>query len=292
MLYVLAVVNPKAGAKSKKNLEDLINSSFNEFAEVDFLYWQSVNENITENVKKQLNNKSYDIVMACGGDGTVNCVAQALLNRKEKLAILPLGSGNGLALHLKIPLNIEKALNVAKNGKEIEIDAVQINSNYFFCTAGVGYDAHVAHLFANESKRGFFTYLKIVLKSFFTYKPKQYIIQCDNAEYKTDAFFITIANANQWGNNVKVAPLANISDNLLNIVVLKPFLIYHLPLLAIRLLSNSFHLSKKVLNYTAKTVVIKTDDKEIKGHYDGEPVIFPSEIVCQNENKALKVIVP
>jgi YegS/Rv2252/BmrU family lipid kinase len=292
MISVLVVINPKAGTKTKKNLEEIIKKFFEGKGIVEFLYWQSADEDITEKVKRQIRNRQYDTVVVCGGDGTVNRVSQALLYGKEKLAIIPIGSGNGLARHLNIGMNIKKALKVAIYGKVKEIDAVRINENYYFCTAGVGFDAQVAHLFANAEKRGLLTYVRMVLVSFFNYKPKNYFIKCDDIEFKTEAFFITVANANQWGNNVKVAPLANISDGLFNLVILKSFKWYHLPSIAFRLLTNSFHLSKRVLNLTGKVVSIKFEDKEIQGHFDGEPVMFSEKVVCRIENKALKVIVP
>ncbi len=292
MLSALVVINPKAGTKQKKNLENLILNSIKSKYTVEFLYWELAEENIIEKIIKQINYKLYDIVIACGGDGTINRVGQALINRKEKLAIIPLGSGNGLARHLQISMNIKKALKLVIKGKVAEIDAVRINNNYYFCTSGVGYDANVAHLFANAGKRGIFTYIRMVLVSFFSYKPERYIIKCNENEFIIEAFFITVANANQWGNNVVVAPLADISDGLLDIVVLKSFKWYNIPSMFYRLMTKSFHLSKKVLYNKCTAVFIKKEAVEIKGHFDGEPVVFQAEIAYNVENKVLKVLVP
>jgi len=289
---ILFVINPISGIKRgldyNKYIKFLNDNNYN----VDTIFWQSANEDITEIVKNSLNNKNYEIVVVFGGDGTINKVGRALLFRKEKLCIIPVGSGNGLARYLGIPLNVDKAIKLCISGKVKAIDAVKVNNDYFFCTSGIGYDAYVAHLFAKSKRRGLFTYVKVVIKSFLKYKPDSYIVEFDEDKLQTKAFFITIANTNQWGGGVKVAPDANISDGILNVVIFLTFKWYNILWLAFLLLSGQLNKTRNVKEYKVNKVILRSNLQILEGHYDGEPVIFPSELKYECVNKALKVLVP
>ncbi len=291
-MEILVVVNPKAGTKRKKALKQKIVDYLTTLCKVEVVYWESANEDITAKILNKLKYGEYSYVVSIGGDGTVNRVARALIGRKEALLIIPMGSGNGLARHLKIPMNPLKAAQLLVKGKTVAIDAVRLHDDYYFCTAGVGFDAHVAHLFANAGKRGLSTYVRMVLRSFFAYKPQSYTIVHRDQKTQLQAFFITIANANQWGNNVKVAPQANISDGKLEFIALLPFKWYHLPGLVYKLFCGKFHLSSGVFSAQSESFVLISNEAMQKGHYDGEPVMFPSEIVFESMHQSLHVVVP
>lgn len=291
MKKILAVVNPIAGKKKKIEPELLANEILRNEADIEWIYWHLPEIDITKKVNEKLNQSKYDIVAVFGGDGTVNRIARVLVNRPENLLIIPIGSGNGLARHLQIPLNCSSALRLAIEGKPTFIDVAKMNNETFFCTAGLGFDAFIAHRFAHAKKRGYYTYIKMVLKEFFRYKSQSYIITFDNDKIELKAFFITIANANQWGNNVKVAPHAQINDGLLEFVALKPFKWFEIPMLVIRLFKNSLHQSQKVENIQTSKIEIRTKNETNYAHFDGEPTIMPASIHFSILPRALKVIV-
>ncbi|MGQ9848051.1 MAG: diacylglycerol/lipid kinase family protein, partial [Bacteroidales bacterium] len=176
MKRILAVVNPIAGKKRKINPEQLVQDVLPNSIFVEWLYWSSVEMDIGLETINRLNSNSFDMVMVFGGDGTVNRIAQIMLHRKEALLIIPLGSGNGLARHLKIPMNPKKALLLALHGRIKQIDAAKINNQFYFCSAGLGFDALVAHKFAHAGSRGLKTYVKVVVNNFFNYKLNEYTI--------------------------------------------------------------------------------------------------------------------
>ena len=163
------VINPNAGTKRKLNIIEFIKCNFSNNVAYDFIVWK--NKDDFESVKDQILKGKYTIVVACGGDGTVNQVASVIINTSIALGILPLGSGNGLARSNKIPLDLKKALHLIYVGQSKKIDSAIINHNYFFCTAGIGFDAHIANQFALSTKRGFITYFSTTVKEFFGYKP-------------------------------------------------------------------------------------------------------------------------
>jgi YegS/Rv2252/BmrU family lipid kinase len=289
---ILVVINPVAGKKHKINPSELVEQEIGDKASVEYLLWESAEMDITKAVHEKINALSFDIVMAMGGDGTVNRVAQALIGRNESLLIIPMGSGNGLAHHLHVPMNLKKAIQLSLTGKTATIDTAKINNLNYFCSAGVGFDALVANKFATSGSRGFLKYLKISIIEYFTYKPKIYKINYDQNFLETKAFFITVANANQWGNNIRVAPTSHINDGMLQLVILKSFSWINLPKLIVRILSGTFHKSSEVLTFNAKSVHIERSSESKEAHFDGEPVLLDSKIEISINPSSLKVIIP
>src|SRR5208283_3527302 len=155
---------------------------------------------------KQLVDMNYGRIVAVGGDGTVNEVAKALVDTPTVLGIIPSGSGNGLARFLKIPMRIEDSVYLQNVGKILSIDYGRINNEPFFCTCGVGFDAHIGNKFAKSANRGFFSYVKETYHAYFHYKPLKYTIKIDGEKIKTRAFLITVANAGQYGNDAYISP--------------------------------------------------------------------------------------
>lgn len=158
-------------------------------------------------------------IIVCGGDGTVNQLANAVQGLDVNIGIIPMGSGNGLALAAKIPKKIDKALQVIFNGKADYIDSFLINNQFSCMLCGIGFDAQVAHDFALQKKRGLPTYIKQSAKNFFSAKTYPIDITIGSDTLSTDVFFISIANSNQFGNHFTIAPKASLQDGLLDIVV-------------------------------------------------------------------------
>ncbi len=213
------------------------------------------------NFRKDLRNLEL-LIVAVGGDGTVNEVARGLLEAQKAqqaqaeakieasnstaLGIIPRGSGNGLARHLGIkPLN--KIQNFAPTSTSL-IDHATINNHPFFCTAGIGFDALVSKKYAenNTHKRGALKYIKTALKSYFSYKPEKYLITINGKTHERTAFLITFANASQWGNNGYIAPMADISDGLIDVAIVKKFPITAVPRLIYQLMTKKLHKSPYV----------------------------------------------
>lgn len=287
----LAVVNPISGTKNKVNPETLVFETLGSKVNVDWLYWSSADMDIITAIRQKLEQKKYEIVIVFGGDGTVNHVAQALVGHDEAMLIIPMGSGNGLARHLRIPMNYKKALKLALNPVIKKIDVASINGQFFTCSSGVGFDATIAYYFAHSKVRGFFTYFKLVLKWFFKYHCDTYQIEIDDKKLNEKAFFITVANANQWGNNIKVAPQAIIDDGQFDVVILREFKWYHVPILVIKLLIGKINSSKHCMSIKANKVNIFTSKPTVYAHYDGESVELNTPLSFTITKQLLHVVV-
>jgi len=283
------IINPISGGIDKAPVFELIRKHFPATINYEIIVWEHPEQK--DDIIKKIRTTNFDIVIAAGGDGTINQVAQAVLDTTSTLAIIPLGSGNGLARHLKIPLDTKKAIELIGNGKKNKIDVCTVNGNYFFCTSGIGFDALIGKLFAACKTRGYFTYLKLVFSNFINYKPLTYTLIVDEKTVNTKAFLITMANAGQYGNNVYIAPQADISDGLIDIVVVKPFKLWQSILIAKKLFNKTLHLSKYVEIYTGKNIVVNRDALG-PVHFDGEPAEMGTVLRYQIQQCAIEVIVP
>ncbi len=281
------IINPKAGVKKKINLEEFIKLHFSSTIPFDIIEWKDKDD--FASVKKQVLNGHYTIAVACGGDGTVNAVAATVVNTTIALGILPLGSGNGLARSNGVPMDLKKALEVIAKGATKKIDSGLINGNPFFCTAGVGFDAHIADKFASSTKRGFSTYFKTTVQEYFSYQPNNYLIKVDDAVKQTQAFLITIANAGQWGNNVYIAPNAVIDDGILHVSILKPFSKLAIPSVTAKLLSKKIHQSNYFESMDGKHIEIKFRG-QLPAHYDGEPLLANETITISVNPLSLAIV--
>lgn len=172
-------------------------------------------------LRQQIAEQGITHIIVCGGDGTVNQVAAALLQLNVYIGIIPMGSGNGLAFAAGIPKKISRALDIVFTGKPIATDGFYINGHFSCMLCGLGFDAQVAHNFARQKKRGLATYARQTIKHFLHARPYPFKISFQNISIQTEAFFISIANSNQFGNHVTIAPRASISDGLLDVVIVK-----------------------------------------------------------------------
>lgn len=284
---VAFVINPNAGVKKKIDVIEFIKTHFSNNISYDLIVWK--NKDDFESIKQQILTGNYTIVVACGGDGTVNQVASVVVNTAMALAIFPLGSGNGLARSNRIPLDLKKALQVIERGTTKQIDSATINQYPFFCTAGVGFDAHIANEFATSTKRGFVTYFKTTVKEFFSYSPNLYKINIDGKIIETKAFLITVANAGQWGNDVYIAPEAELSDGILNISILKPFSNFAIPLIGMKLFSKKIHTSISLQSEKGKQIEIEFNG-ELPVHFDGEPIRASNKLSIKIIPSSLQVV--
>lgn len=232
-----------------------------------------------------------DVVVAVGGDGTVSEVAQGLVGSDRILGIIPSGSGDGLALHLGISRNPEKALRTLCGMCIVNMDCGTVNGRYFFCTTGVGLDAVVASRFAEAPKRGLRTYISEAWKTWKHFVPEKYEIDVDGKKWVGPAVFVTVGNANQWGNGARITPAASVTDGLLDVTVVKPFRTAEVPALAARLMTGKVQGSRRTVCFRGAHVTIRREN-EGPAHYDGDPCVFGTLIEAAAVPAALRVAVP
>jgi YegS/Rv2252/BmrU family lipid kinase len=266
---ILFVINPVSGNKPKEFILKLIEEKFTEeHYKVKTIFTRFAGE--ATSIVKNFSQKGYQKVVAVGGDGTVNEVASAIANTDAVLGIVPLGSGNGLARHLKVPLKTSKALDLLKTGNSKQIDYGKINDQKFFCTTGVGFDAHIGHVFSKMEGRGFGNYIKATFSEFRNYKPKRYEITMNGTTIMRDAFLITFANASQYGNNAHIAPKADIQDGKLEVAILRSFPLITAPGIGARLFLKNIDKSVYLETFQCKDIVVKRKSPGVV-HFDGEP---------------------
>lgn len=242
-------------------------------------------------MSKEAVKQNFDVVVAVGGDGTINEVASALVNSETALAIIPSGSGNGLAYHLKIPINLKKSIQIINDLHLDKIDVCKLNQFFVFSVAGIGYDAKVAFDFNHGKGRGMDSYFKAILKNYFTFQSENYIVEYDGKEMQKSAFFITFANSSQWGYNVKVAPHASIQDGLLDVCFCTKPETFTLSPFVIKLLTDRIDESREMHYLQCKHLSIKTQNNQpIYLHIDGDAVDPVSEIMIQIIPMALNVL--
>ncbi len=288
MKKILFIINPISGASRKANLEQFISLHIDkEKFYPEFVYTQYAKH--AKEISKQASTEK-DIVVAIGGDGTVNEVAEGLANTKCSLAIIPTGSGNGLARFLKIPLDLKGAVETINNDNSLLIDTGSVNGERFVNVAGVGFDAYVSHKFAHFGKRGFLSYLKIIAKEFLSYKSLPYRIIIDKKEYRTTAFSVSFANSSQFGNNAHIAPYAKIDDGVLEVCILSEYPKIISPILGARLFLKNIHHSDYMRIIRGKQISLIRKGK-IYAHLDGEAFIFENELKIKLLPKNLRVIV-
>ena len=241
-------------------------------------------------MSRQYARMGFDAVVAVGGDGTVNEVAQGLVNSQTALGIIPMGSGNGFARHLSIPMRAGKALEMLNHSEPIRVDYGLANGKVFVSTCGTGFDAVIADHFAGSNKRGLKTYLQNILKDAFTYQPQTYHLVGDGLDVTHKAFLITFANANQWGNNALIAPKASVQDGKLDIMLMSSHALLASASLALRLFAGSIDDSYFMDTIRASEVTLERESAA-PFHIDGDPIEMDKDIHIKIVEDGLKVLV-
>lgn len=285
---ILFIINPLSHSAKKGNIEKEIKKNLDlKHYNYDIVYTQHP-KHATELAHKAIG--SYDIVAAIGGDGTVNEVAKGLMGSDVSLAIIPTGSGNGLARHLEIPVDVEKALKTLNHSEPLLIDVGMVNNHPFFVAAGVGFDAKIAEKFSTFGRRGFLSYLQITLEEYLDYQPSTYYLEIDSQPFIRKAMMVSIANASQFGNDVIIAPAAQVNDGYLDLVILKQFPFYAAPDVFLHLIQGKFNECSHVETFRCKQVSIK--NRCSNAHLDGEPFTFNADLTFAIKPKYLKVMAP
>jgi YegS/Rv2252/BmrU family lipid kinase len=231
----------------------------------------------------------YDVVVAVGGDGTINEVASVLSHTSVALGVIPCGSGNGFARHLGVPITVKGAIEFINVAEPVRIDYGRLNGRPFFCSCGVGFDALVSNDFANSGNRGLFTYIQKTLIDWVTYKPEVYEVETEDGMKKYKAFVIACGNASQYGNNAYITPFASMCDGMLNVSVLSPFTALEVPLIVTQLFNNTLASNSHMTTFNTRWVKIK---RKSAGpvHYDGEPCVMDAELLIDVVPEGLCVL--
>lgn len=288
--HILAIINPVSGVGSKDKIPRLIETVVdNEKNDVSIVMSEYAGH--AHEIAEMAVAEGIDVVVAIGGDGTVNEVGSALCGTDTALAIVPCGSGNGLARHLRISMNASRALQVLNNGVVGQFDYCTMNGQPFFCTCGMGFDAAVSEKFSNEGTRGFITYIKAALSEYLKYEPQEYLIDIDGTKMRERAFVIACCNAAQYGNNAYIAPRATMQDGLIDVTVMSPFCMAHCPIIGARLFLRQLGKDSHVSIYRGKRIVIERSHDDVI-HMDGDPIKTPARLVFEIVNKGIHILVP
>jgi len=287
---IVFIINPISGTQDKESVINLIK----EVIDANSIDWEvryTENAGHAVEIAAEAAKEGVDVVVAVGGDGTINEVGRSLVETKTALAILPFGSGNGLARHLQIPMDTRKALELINEGVIEQVDYGKINGTPFFCTCGVGFDAFVSLKFAEAGKRGMLTYLEKTLQESLGYQPETYELETEDGTVKHKAFLIACGNASQYGNNAYIAPQATITDGLLDVTILEPFTVLDVPSLAFQLFNKTIDHNSRIKTFKCKNLQIHRAESGV-AHFDGDPMITGADIAIEVFNKGLNVVVP
>jgi YegS/Rv2252/BmrU family lipid kinase len=286
---ILFIINPHSGIgkykKVEKTVEEFLDKQIFEPHFCNTEYSGHARDLSTEN------QDNFEIIVAVGGDGSVNEVSQGLIHKKTVLGVIPSGSGNGFARFLNISRNTISAVKIINQLNIKQVDTIKINNNHFVNIAGIGFDAEIAHKFAKTKRRGFFPYAKLILDDIMIYTPEKFTLVIDGEKIDREVFFIVFANSSQWGFGAEISPFSKIDDGLLNICLFHKFPILEAPFLTGKLFDKTILNSRHCENYTAKEVKIISSKPQIYAHLDGEPIIFEPEINIKVEPLSLNVIV-
>ena len=285
---IIFVVNPISGTQSKKAIlkwiDERTDRSVYDYSIVRTEYAGHATQIAASAVEDKV-----DVVVAIGGDGTINEIARALVHSETALGIIPCGSGNGLARHLRIPMEPKAAIDIINQGNRLCIDYGKINNIPFFCTCGVGFDAFVSLKFADSGKRGLLTYLENTLHESLTYQPETYEIENEEGTMKYKAWLIACGNASQYGNDAYIAPQASLTDGLMDVTIMEPFTVLDVPSLSFQLFNKTIDQNSRVKTMRAKKIKIHRAHDGVM-HFDGDPLMAGKELEVEIIPNGLYVI--
>ena len=285
---IIFIINPISGTHNKDDMPKLIEEHLDKMRfhhEVVFTEYAGHAAELAYHYAET----GTDIVVAVGGDGTINEVARSLVHTQTALGIIPCGSGNGLARHLCIPLDPIRAIELINYCQIEEFDSGVINELPFFCTCGMGFDAFISLKFAEAGKRGPITYVENVLREGLKYKPETYEVEDSTGARRYKAFLIACANASQYGNNAYIAPGATMKDGLMDVIVMEPFTALDAPQIAADLFMKTLGNNSKIHTFRTPSIHIhRVQPGAI--HYDGDPIMTGNDIDVHIEHLAIRIL--
>lgn len=293
---IIYIINPISGTRKKSGIQRIIEERTKE-KNIPFKIFPSVASGDYSFLSSIIKEEKITDVVVAGGDGTLSQVVGSLMNEHVNFGVIPCGSGNGLAMTAGISKQPLKALDTIFNCQAKPTDGFYINGHFSCMLTGIGFDAKVAHEFAHRAKRGLKAYAILVSKNFLSAKPYHFTIESNGITFSTDAFFISIANSNQFGNNFTIAPKALLSDGLLDVVIVKktakPVLLYNLikQIVAGKLQTTESSLKLPVIYFQTKQIAIQNNDMA-PVHIDGDPFETPEKVEIKIVPKCFRLIQP
>ena len=288
---ILFIINPISGVFKKEGIPEKI-AKYLDYVKYDFTikytqYAGHATEIATEAVKE-----GYTVVVAVGGDGSINEVARGLIGTDVALGVIPFGSGNGMAGHLKLPIrNAKKAIEVLNTGKVTKIDAVKTNNGYFFSVGGFGFDAHAARRFRSQVMRGFFSYMLASIREvFYHFKPEPAKIQIDDIEVERETYLFTAFNSSQFGYKLGVFPATSMHDGVLDVILVRSFPLKRLLTIFVAMLLKRPDLVPEAESFRAKKIKIYANPKRVY-QFDGDHFIFHDDLEMEIVPNAINIIV-
>ena len=288
MIRILFIVNPRSELRRGVKLEKIIRKEL-DLARFEYaIRYSRYHRHAYKLAYKEKGN--YQLIIAAGGDGTVNQVAEGLAGSGTTIGIIPLGSGNGLAYDLGIPRKIPASVRRINSMNKRTIDSARIGDRFFINMAGIGFDAEIAHDFDGRDKRGLRAYVLCVFRKFFAYKLPSCTLRFKDQVHELSPFIMSFANSGQYGNNAYIAPGARADDGFLDISVLDKFPLYLAPVLAARLFLKNIHRSRYYKVFRVEKASISAGDK-LYGHIDGEAVLFDKTFDIVAQPQSFEIIV-
>ncbi len=290
-LKLMAIINPISGTDGNKNsMPEMISRIIdNDRFDVDTRFTQYAGH-ATELAQEAISKDCHG-VLAVGGDGTVNEVASALRDTPVALGIVPCGSGNGLARHLSIPLDPEKAIAIINRNHTEALDYCTVNNRPFFCTCGVGFDALVSEKFAQAGHRGPITYLQKALSEYLKYRSEVYSIETADKVITEKAFIIACGNASQYGNNAFIAPQASMKDGLIDVTVILPFTPIDTAMMGLLLFTKHLDQDTNIHSFRTGELTIHRPEAGMM-HIDGEPAMMPADLHIVCHKGGIRIFLP
>ena len=280
--------NPRSGIRRISRLDHLIRENL-DLDKFDYIIRETVSPKDAMRLASEAVRDQYDIVVAVGGDGTINEIVQGMGSRPLILGLVPAGSGNGLARHIGIPLEAEKAIRLLNAMHIKTIDIASINGYPFVSIAGLGFDARVANKYNKVRQRGFFSYFMIVIREFFRYRERKYVLHFNDMKIIRKALLLSVANSNQFGYNSIIAPHASLDDGLLEIVITKKFPVREIPRMIGLLFTGKIDQSQYIETFRSKEIfIVRNRGKRV--NIDGESIKLGREIFVRIQPASLQVI--
>lgn len=289
--HVCLIVNPISGTASKLRMIPAIARRLDKEGISFDIHRTEGPGHATELASGAARSGLYDAVIACGGDGTVNETACGLTGTPTPMGIIPAGSGNGLARHLGIPVDVRRSIGIIAENNIIDADFGTAAGTPFFCTFGTGFDAAVSERFARRKRRGIVSYLKSTIDEFVKFKPEEYVIETDDTVLTDRAFLVVCCNASQYGNNAFIAPQASVTDGLIDVAIVHAGNIASHALVGLDLLTGFIGKNALVNMIRVKSATIHRNKAGI-AHIDGDPRFMPADIDVRCHPGAIRMLAP
>lgn len=289
---IMFIINPVSGVIKKNNIPENI-ARYIDYVKYDYSIRFTQYAGHASLIAQQAVAEGYSVCVAVGGDGSINEVAQSLVGTETALGVLPFGSGNGFAMHLKIPpRNAKGSINVLNTGKVVKLDLIKSNLRSVISTIGFGADSSTARRFSHHGQRGFASYAWAMIKELlFYFQPFHAKIEIDDVVIENEFFLFTAFNANQYGYDYGVFPFTSLRDGIMDVIAIKPIPLKKLPWLVFCLMTKRADLIKEAESYRAKKITIHGNPKMVY-QFDGETVIHHGDISLEVVPQCINVIVP